>query len=83
MLALSYWLSRRKPEENELEKDDSSSLTEINNDSAVANPLPKTTAPKKKKHNCGCGSKKTEINRPIENVKILFGTLTGKSKVCC
>ena len=37
--------------------------------------------PKKKKHKCGCGSKESGIEKPINEVKIIYGTVMGKSKV--
>ena len=83
-LAVGYWISRKKNTQNEQKNKN----TEVSSDVAV----PIDTASmsgrenlkeKKKKHQCGCGSNETsKFDKSPSQIKIMYGTLMGKSKVC-
>jgi hypothetical protein len=82
-LALGYWISRRKKgnvknnETNIKENCSSDMAGETDSPSALEN-----VKGKKKKHQCSCGSKETsKFEKQPSEIKIMYGTLMGKSKV--
>ena len=75
----SYWLSKRKQKSHH--NGSAASITDTaptEEETPVENGKPKV-AKEKKGHKCGCGSNKSDI-RP-STINIMYGTLTGKSKV--
>lgn len=82
-LALGYWISKRKKgninndEPNVTEKSSADTVRETDSMSALEN-----MKKKKKKHDCNCGSKETsKFEKQPSQIKIMYGTLMGKSKV--
>ena len=81
-LALGYWISRRKgnindDEPNIIENSPSNTVDETDSTSTLEN-----LKAKKKKHQCNCGSKEaSKFEKQPSKIKIMYGTLMGKSKV--
>lgn len=79
-LAIGYWLSRKKNKDPSNEPRNNV----IENRSDVTDPgiNSENPKPRKKKHKCECGSDDTsKFDGPPSQIKIMYGTLLGKSKV--
>ena len=83
-LVLSYWLSKRKHNPaNHGSANDSATEKSTSTTSEVTpieNGKPKVVK-EKKAHKCGCGSDKSKLDVKPSTINIMYGTLTGKSKV--
>lgn len=78
-LAIGYWLSRRRNDDTQEKTSQSDGL--VHSTSTTEIKLQRRSQ-KKKKHKCNCGSEKTsKFETPPTQIKIMYGTLTGKSKV--
>lgn len=79
-LIVGYWVTRKKKNiKNESNVNDGSHdvASEMKSVSALENPKRK-----KKKHACNCGSTQaSKFENQPSRIKILYGTLMGKSKV--
>lgn len=85
-LAVGYWISRKK---NGNTSNDAININNSESPSELAVPVDNTSTTqkilikKKKKHQCACGSNETsKFDKPPSQIKIMYGTLMGKSKVC-
>ncbi len=84
-LAVGYWISRKKngKTSNDPIINNSGSSSELAVPVDTTSSAQKTLIKKKKKHQCGCGSNETsKFDKPPSQIKIMYGTLMGKSKVC-
>ena len=76
-LAVGYWISRTKHSQ----RSDDKNIPSPSENSHKSSENGIKTA-KAKKHKCQCGSKTTsKFENPPSQIKIMYGTLMGKSKV--
>ena len=81
-LVISYWMSKRKQKShpNAVKIADIETREMFTKELPVENGKIKTVK-EKKAHKCGCGSESKSDVKPT-TVNIMYGTMTGKSKVC-
>lgn len=79
-LAIGYWISRKKSKNDSIQPN--SNTVETHSDSLKPVGALEKKKKKKETHKCGCGGKDTSrFEKLPSQIKILYGTLMGKSQV--
>lgn len=77
-VSLGFWISKRNDAKNGTKNEGS----ELQEDKQPVEEATKKKKSKRKGHSCNCGSEKSNtLDELPEQIKILYGSVTGKSKV--
>lgn len=80
-LIVGYWVTRKKKDNIKSELDINESPSGLENE-LYSMPATENPKRKKKKHVCNCGSTQaSNFEKHPSRIKIMYGTLMGKSKV--